>query len=120
SGVNALLQDVNGNVPIDYTTEGSETSYILTKHLEECGVDVSSIHQMKTQRASVMLSDVRQLVSSGANVNQRNEDGVTLLHIACASGYREVVDLLLENGADVQATDNSYWTPLHLAAKYGQ
>ncbi|KAF5903862.1 unconventional myosin-XVI isoform X2, partial [Clarias magur] len=120
SGVNALLQDVNGNVPLDYAMEGSESSYILTKHLEECGVDVSSIHQMKTQRASVMLSDVRQLVSSGANVNQRNEDGVTLLHIACASGYRDVVYLLLESGADVQATDSSYWTPLHLAAKYGQ
>ncbi|XP_034160516.2 unconventional myosin-XVI isoform X2 [Pangasianodon hypophthalmus] len=120
SGVNALLQDVNGNVPLDYAAEGSETSYILTKHLEECGVDLSSIHQMKTQRASVMLSDVRQLVSSGASVNQRNEDGVTLLHIACASGYRDVVYLLLESGADVLATDNNYWTPLHLAAKYGQ
>uniref|UniRef100_A0A8B9GMU0 Myosin XVI n=1 Tax=Astyanax mexicanus TaxID=7994 RepID=A0A8B9GMU0_ASTMX len=86
----------------------------------ETGVDVSSMHQMKTQRASVMLSDVKQLVSSGASVNQRNEDGVTLLHMACASGYREVVSLLLENGADVQCADNTYWTPLHLAAKYGQ
>ncbi|XP_046701110.1 unconventional myosin-XVI isoform X2 [Silurus meridionalis] len=120
SGVNALLQDVDGNIPLDYTTEGSETSYILTKHLEECGVDVSSVHQMKSQRASAMLSDVRQLVNSGASVNQRNEDGVTLLHIACASGYRDVVSLLLQSGADVVATDNSYWTPLHLAAKYSQ
>uniref|UniRef100_A0A3B1IZ67 Myosin motor domain-containing protein n=1 Tax=Astyanax mexicanus TaxID=7994 RepID=A0A3B1IZ67_ASTMX len=119
AGVNVLLQDVNGNIPLDYATEGTESSYILIKHLEE-NVDVSSMHQMKTQRASVMLSDVKQLVSSGASVNQRNEDGVTLLHMACASGYREVVSLLLENGADVQCADNTYWTPLHLAAKYGQ
>lgn len=41
---------------------------------------MSAIHQMKTQRASVMLSDVRQLVSSGASVNQKNEDGVTLVN----------------------------------------
>ncbi|XP_072542195.1 unconventional myosin-XVI isoform X3 [Salminus brasiliensis] len=120
AGVNVLLQDVNGNIPLDYATEGTESSYILIKHLEENGVDVSSMHQMKTQRASIMLSDVRQLVSSGASVNQRNEDGVTLLHMACASGYRDVASLLLESGADVQAADNTYWTPLHLAAKYGQ
>ncbi|KAL7881645.1 hypothetical protein AOLI_G00084930 [Acnodon oligacanthus] len=120
AGVNVLLQDVSGNIPLDYATEGTESSYILTKHLEENGVNVSSMHQMKTQRASVMLSDVRQLVGSGASVNQRNEDGVTLLHMACASGYRDVVSLLLESGADVQAADNTYWTPLHLAAKYGQ
>lgn len=127
------------------------------------------MHQMKTQRSSTMMSDVRQLVSSGGSVNQQNDDGVTLvrkcmnpkicngsliskrnvyrwwfwmgrllakwnmtckmlvfcilclqLHIASASGYKEVVSVLLENGADVQVFDNSYWTPLHLAAKYGQ
>lgn len=40
--------------------------------------------------------------------------------MACASGYKEVVSLLLENGGDLNAVDNQYWTPLHLAAKYGQ
>ncbi|CAB1328924.1 unnamed protein product [Coregonus sp. 'balchen'] len=30
-----LLLDVNGNIPLDYTIEGTETSYILRKHLEE-------------------------------------------------------------------------------------
>ncbi|XP_051565407.1 unconventional myosin-XVI-like isoform X1 [Myxocyprinus asiaticus] len=120
AGVNVLLQDVNGNIPLDYATEGTETSYILIRHLEENGVDMSSMHQMKTQRSSTMLSDIRLLLSSGGTVNQRNDDGVTLLHIACASGYKEVVSMLLENGADVQVSDNSFWTPLHLAAKYGQ
>ncbi|XP_057192130.1 unconventional myosin-XVI isoform X1 [Triplophysa rosa] len=120
AGVNVLLQDVNGNIPLDYATEGTETSYILIRHLEENGVDMSSMHQMKTQRSSTMLSDVKQLVSSGGSVNQHNDDGVTLLHIACASGYKEVVSVLLQNGADVQVSDSSYWTPLHLAAKYGQ
>uniref|UniRef100_A0A673XPJ5 Myosin XVI n=1 Tax=Salmo trutta TaxID=8032 RepID=A0A673XPJ5_SALTR len=120
TGVNVLLQDVNGNIPLDYATEGTETSYILRKHLEENGIDVSSMHTMRTQRPSTMLSDVRQLVSSGVSLNQRNNDGVTLLHIACASGYREVVSVLLEDGADPQPSDNGYWTPLHLAAKYGQ
>ncbi len=37
AGVNVLLQDVNGNIPLDYATEGTETSYILIRHLEENG-----------------------------------------------------------------------------------
>uniref|UniRef100_A0A8C4E9G1 Myosin XVI n=1 Tax=Dicentrarchus labrax TaxID=13489 RepID=A0A8C4E9G1_DICLA len=120
AGVNVLLQDVNGNIPLDYASEGTETSYILRKHLEENGVDVPSMHTMKTQRPSTMLSDVRQFVATGGSLNQPNDDGVTLLHIACASGYREVVSVLLESGADPHPADNNFWTPLHLAAKYGQ
>uniref|UniRef100_G3NH78 Myosin XVI n=1 Tax=Gasterosteus aculeatus aculeatus TaxID=481459 RepID=G3NH78_GASAC len=120
TGANVLLQDVNGNVPLDYAAEGTETGFILRKHLEEKGVDVSSVPTMKMQSASTMLSDVRQLVATGGGLNLPNDDGVTLLHIACASGYREVVSVLLESGADPHPADNHFWTPLHLAAKYGQ
>uniref|UniRef100_A0A3Q1I8H0 Myosin motor domain-containing protein n=1 Tax=Anabas testudineus TaxID=64144 RepID=A0A3Q1I8H0_ANATE len=120
AGVNIMLQDVNGNIPLDYASEGTETSYILRKHLEENGVDVSSLHAVKTQRPSTMLSDIRQLVASGENLNQANDDKVTLLHIASASGYKDVVCVLLENGGDPNPADNNFWTPLHLAAKYGQ
>ncbi|MGH0127285.1 UNVERIFIED_CONTAM: hypothetical protein FKN15_068513 [Acipenser sinensis] len=120
AGANVLLQDVNGNIPLDYAMEGTESSYILLRHLEENGVDVNSMHHMKTQRPLTMLSDVKHLLATAGSVNQRNNEGVTLLHMACASGYRDVVSLLLENGADPQIADNNYWTPLHLAAKYGQ
>uniref|UniRef100_H3BXF1 Myosin XVI n=1 Tax=Tetraodon nigroviridis TaxID=99883 RepID=H3BXF1_TETNG len=120
AGVNMLLQDVNGNIPVDYASEGTESSWILRKHLEENGVDVSSIHTMKMQRRSTMMSDVRQLVATGEGLSQSNEDGVTLLHIACAGGYREVVSMLLEKGADPDAADDNFWTPLHLGSKYGQ
>ncbi|RXM32729.1 Unconventional myosin-XVI [Acipenser ruthenus] len=120
AGANVLLQDVNGNIPLDYAMEGTESSYILLRHLEENGVDVNSMHHMKTQRPLTMLSDVKHLLATAGSVNQRNDEGVTLLHMACASGYRDVVSLLLENGADPQIADNNYWTPLHLAAKYGQ
>ncbi|XP_072300740.1 unconventional myosin-XVI isoform X1 [Eucyclogobius newberryi] len=120
AGVNVLLQDVSSNIPLDYTSEGTETNYILRKYLEENGVDVSSMHTMKMQRAVTMLSDVRQLVGTGGGLSQSNDEGVTLLHIACASGYRDVVAVLLESGVDPHSVDNHGWTPLHLAAKYGQ
>lgn len=42
------------------------------------------------------------------------------LHVACANGYKNVASLILDHGADLNVVDNQYWTPLHLAAKYGQ
>ncbi|XP_063103094.1 unconventional myosin-XVI isoform X3 [Cavia porcellus] len=120
AGANVLLQDVNGNIPLDYATEGTESSSILLAYLDENGVDPASLRQLKLQRPMSMLTDVRHFLSSGGNVNEKNEEGVTLLHMACASGYKEVALLLLEHGGDLNVPDNQYWTPLHLAAKYGQ
>lgn len=43
------------------------------------GVELNSLRQMKIQRAMTMLTDVRQLISSGGSVNQKNDEGVTLV-----------------------------------------
>ncbi|XP_030892016.1 unconventional myosin-XVI [Leptonychotes weddellii] len=120
AGANVLLQDVNGNIPLDYAVEGTESSSILLTYLDESGVDLTSLRQMKLQRPLSMLTDVKHFLSGGGNVDEKNDEGVTLLHMACASGYKEVVSLLLEHGGDLNIADNQYWTPLHLAAKYGQ
>ncbi|XP_034376254.2 unconventional myosin-XVI isoform X1 [Arvicanthis niloticus] len=120
AGANVLLQDVNGNIPLDYAIEGTESSAILLAYLDENGVDLNSLRQIKLQRPLSMLTDVRHFLSSGGDVNEKNDDGVTLLHMACASGYKEVVVLILEHGGDLNGMDDGYWTPLHLAAKYGQ
>ncbi|KFO35059.1 Myosin-XVI [Fukomys damarensis] len=120
AGANVLLQDVNGNIPLDYAVEGTESSSILLTYLDENGVDPTSLRQLKLQRPMSMLADVKRFLSSGGNVNEKNEEGVTLLHMACASGYKEVVSLILEHGGNLDVTDDQYWTPLHLAAKYGQ
>lgn len=43
------------------------------------GVELNSLRQMKLQRPMTMLTDVRQLIASGGSVNQKNDDGVTLV-----------------------------------------
>ncbi|XP_069492667.1 unconventional myosin-XVI isoform X2 [Ambystoma mexicanum] len=120
AGANALLQDVNGNIPLDYAMDGTESSCILLAYLEENCVDVNCLRQMKTQRQTTMMVDVKNVLANGGSINEKNEEGVTLLHMACASGYTDVATLLLDNSADPDVADNHYWTPLHLSAKYGK
>lgn len=46
-------------------------------------------------------------------------DNITPLHRAAGYNHIEVAKLLIENGADVNATDNHGQVPLHNAARYG-
>eukprot|EP00968_Pinguiococcus_pyrenoidosus_P006892 scaffold455_cov160-Pinguiococcus_pyrenoidosus.AAC.3 len=41
------------------------------------------------------------------------------LHIAAENGHVEVVQALLDRGADKEAVDNDGWTPLHISAQNG-
>uniref|UniRef100_A0A8C5RCW8 Protein phosphatase 1 regulatory subunit n=1 Tax=Laticauda laticaudata TaxID=8630 RepID=A0A8C5RCW8_LATLA len=52
-------------------------------------------------------------------VNGTNADGISALHQACIDENIEVVEFLVENGADVNQADNEGWTPLHVAASCG-
>lgn len=67
--------------------------------------------------------DVKELIREGADVNKASKTGATPLMEASGgagtSGSLVFVRLLLENGADVNATDNYGETALHAAAKAG-
>jgi len=58
-------------------------------------------------------------LASGANPNLRYPSGYsyTLLHKATGRGYTQICQLLLNRGADVNATDASAATALHIAAE---
>eukprot|EP00922_Rhytidocystis_sp_ex-Travisia-forbesii_P012745 GHVS01019174.1.p1 GENE.GHVS01019174.1~~GHVS01019174.1.p1 ORF type:complete len:1068 (-),score=194.80 GHVS01019174.1:109-3312(-) len=58
---------------------------------------------------------LQYLLSLGADVNSRGENGQTALHDATEEGYLECVELLLDKGADLDVCDADGHNPLHIA-----
>ncbi|KAI1693124.1 ankyrin repeat domain-containing protein [Ditylenchus destructor] len=59
---------------------------------------------------------VSHLVSEGAAINARDNNGQTPLHIAAANENPTIATTLIIAGADVNAKDKDGLTPLHIAA----
>jgi ankyrin repeat protein len=65
------------------------------------------------------VSQVDQLLKSGAQVNERDRQGYTPLMHASWNGQQALVERLINSGADINVRDNSGFTALMYAAIYG-
>ena len=63
------------------------------------------------------LAGVRTLIEAGADVNVRNHKGQSALHCAAKAGFADIVALLLQHGAEVDARDRLGGTPLAAALR---
>ena len=83
--------------------------------------DIDSIEAADLLKAVVMADavSVRGLLDSGTDVDARDERGRTALIAAAAFGDTEILGILLDAGADVNALQNSGpgWTPLALSVR---
>jgi ankyrin repeat protein len=61
------------------------------------------------------LPEVSRLLSVGADVNVKDDNGWTPLHWASNQGHVQVFKELVDHGADIDAEDPDGWTPLHWA-----
>jgi cytochrome c len=66
------------------------------------------------------VAQVKALIASGEDVNQKDRSLGSPLHRAAISGDGEMAKLLIAEGADVNAENRSLGSPLHLAARRGR
>lgn len=63
---------------------------------------------------------IKSLIAQGGDINAKNAHGQSPLHLAVKQGNSDVVQVLLENGAEVDAIEtDSGCTSLHYAASLG-
>ena len=63
--------------------------------------------------------DIEKLLFSGQNINQKDEDGNTLLILAINYANNDCVELLLKFDLDPNITNNENHSPLLCAVKKG-
>lgn len=63
---------------------------------------------------------VRELLKSGADVNQFGPRHSTALMFASGAGHLDVVKELVENGADLNLTEDGGWNALRFAEEDGE
>lgn len=59
---------------------------------------------------------MEQLIKANADVNAKEKDNWTSLHVACQNGTDPIVKFLLDNGAEVDSKTTDGFTPLHIAS----
>ena len=94
------------------------------KALLQCGADVDAVNihvqnalHLASQNPRKDYQDLgRLLLARGVDMNGRDNDERTPLHLASYCGQVEITEALLDHSAQVNATDISGYTPLHQVA----
>jgi ankyrin repeat protein len=59
---------------------------------------------------------VKEMLGSVKDINQLDENGEALLHYAISKSSEDIVDLLMDSGADIRLKTSAGWEPIHYAA----
>ena len=91
----------------------------IKQHIAE-GADVNGLHfEMPPLTWAAMMGQTKAaelLLKHGANINGKNRDGNTALHLAIFLGHAGTAELLIKNGADLNTKNDDGATPVDLLA----
>ena len=65
------------------------------------------------------VAQITNCLEAGANIEARDKDGWTPLHLVTHSGTADKVQALIKAGANTEARMEEGWTPLHSAVMFG-
>jgi Ankyrin repeats (3 copies) len=89
-------------------------------HDKKPGDSMSELDQLIDAAKDGDLERVKTILGSDDRLaNQRGESGATPLHYAALNGHRQIAQLLIERGADINSTDGQFGaTPAGWAIEY--
>lgn len=120
--VNTTRGDAKGQTPLHRACSKKQMSaQQVIEYLVEKGAMVDAEDQfgntpLLCASEKSCLTTVKYLLMLGANIDQKNSDGYTALHLA--DGV-EILRMFLDNGLDINGCSNYGDTPLHMAAMRG-
>ena len=120
AGADVNAKDCFGRTAQDMTDD-EEITDLLREHGHK--TDEPPTSKKSTIHDAVKIDDidaVKIFLSEGSVVNATEAMfETTPLHIAAAYKRKEIIELLIANGANVKAKDRDEWTPLHFATNAG-
>ncbi|CAH8582838.1 unnamed protein product [Schistosoma turkestanicum] len=118
-GADLLAMNVDGNMAYECCMPGPTLNLIETE-MDKRGITQEQIDNWHRVPECEMLSDMEALYKSGADLDRLDSQGASMLHIAAASGFEEVVLFLLKRGAKIDLPDKDGWQAIHIAACWCQ
>ncbi|CAL1296234.1 unnamed protein product [Larinioides sclopetarius] len=117
-GADLLAVNADGNMPYDICEDENTLDYIESEMAKK-GITQEMIDETRAISEKRMLSDLKYLLEEGGDIEYRDHQGATPLHIAAANGYVTVVEFILDNHGSTNVCDNDMWQPIHAAACWG-
>ena len=124
AGANHANKDVYGETWLHYAVQGSGSKEVLEAAID-LGADVNATNEMDCTALMLAtgkgnLDAINLLLSAGATKPIKDVCGNTWLHYAVFEPFsKEVLQTVIDLGADVNATNTSNTTALMLASKKG-
>jgi serine/threonine protein kinase len=116
-GAKVNVADQDGQTPLSLAV--ARNNVAIAKLLLNAGATVTvpgSQGEMALWQSAIVYGNVEMLellLEHGANINAKDNSGITPLHAAIQTGNLSITKWLLEHGASINAKNNSGTTPLH-------